>query len=107
MNARTQYARSGDVWSRILVPNGEQSVSVLEFKPGNGEYVITRYALDSTAMDRIRALRRGVDVKACTADADARTILGDQQRDIGAVLPHLPNERLVYSCEHQGAAPAP
>jgi V8-like Glu-specific endopeptidase len=107
MNARTQYARNGDVWTRILVPNGEQNVSVLEFRPGSGEYVVTRYALDAGAMARVRALRRGVDVKACTPDANARTILADQQRDIGAVLPHLPNERLVYACEHQGAAPVP
>jgi V8-like Glu-specific endopeptidase len=106
MNARTQYARNGEIWSRILVPNGEQNVSVLEFRPGSGEYVVTRYALDADAMTRVRALRRGVDVKACTPDANARTILADQQRDIGAVLPHLPNERLVYACEHQAAAPA-
>jgi hypothetical protein len=79
---------------------------VLEFRPGSGEYVVTRYALDADAMTRVRALRRGVDVKACTPDANARTILADQQRDIGAVLPHLPNERLVYACEHQAAAPA-
>jgi len=107
MNARTQYARNGEIWSRILVPNGEQNVSVLEFRPGSGEYVVTRYALDADAMTRIRALRRGVDVKACTPDANARTILADQQRDIGAVLPHLPNERLVYSCTQQAATPAP
>jgi V8-like Glu-specific endopeptidase len=103
MNGRTQYARSGDVWTRILVPNGDENVSVLEFRPGNGEYVVTRYALDADAMARLRALRRGVDVKACTPDADARTILADQQRDINAALPHLPNERLVYACEHQDA----
>jgi V8-like Glu-specific endopeptidase len=107
MNARTQYARSGDVWSRILVPNGEQNVSRLEFRPGSGEYVITRYALDADAMTRVRALRRGVDIKACTADADARTILADQQRDIAAALPRLPNERLVYVCEHQETPAAP
>jgi S1-C subfamily serine protease len=107
MNARTQYARNGEVWNRILVPNSEQNVSVLEFRPGSGDYVITRYALDADAMTRVRALRRGVDVKACTPDANARTILADQQRDIGAVLPHLPNERLVYVCEHQNAPPAP
>ena len=105
MNGRTQYARNGDVWSRILVPNGEQNVSVLEFRPGTGEYVVTRYALDGDTMTRLRALRRGVEVKACTADADQRTILADQQRDIGAALPHLPNERLVYACEHQNDAP--
>ena len=74
-------------------------------RPATGEYVVTRYLLDADAMARVRALRRDVDVKACTADADARTILADQQRDIGAILPHLPNERLVYACEHQGAAP--
>ena len=106
MNGRTQYARSGDVWSRILVPNGEQTVSVLEFHPGDGEYVVTRYALDADTMAHIRALRRDVDVKACTPNDDTRTILADQQRDIGAALPHLPNERLVYTCEHEGAPPA-
>lgn len=107
MNDRTQYARNGDVWTRILVPNGEQAVSVLQFTPGTGEYVVTRYLLDAPTMTRVRALRRDVDVKACTADPEARTILADQQRDIGAVLPHLPNERLVYACEHQPPAAAP
>jgi hypothetical protein len=107
VNARTQYARNGAVWSRILVPSGEQAVSVLQFTPGTGEYVVTRYLLDANAMSRVRALRRDIGVKTCTADAEARTILADQQRDIGAILPNLPNERLVYACESQGAAPAP
>jgi hypothetical protein len=106
MNARTQYARNGETWTRILVPNAEQAVSVLQFTPGTGEYVVTRYLLDAPTMGRVRALRRDVDVKACTADPEARTILADQQRDIGAILPHLPNERLVYACEHRQAAVA-
>ena len=101
VNARTQYARNGDTWTRILVPNDEQAVSVAEFRPGSGEYVVIRYLLDGAAMTRVRALRRGVDVKACTGDAEARTILADQQREIGAILPNLPNERLVYTCAHQ------
>src|SRR6185436_4921920 len=50
VNARTQYARNGEVWSRILVPNGEQAVSVLQFTPATGEYVVTRYLLDARAM---------------------------------------------------------
>jgi V8-like Glu-specific endopeptidase len=104
VNARTQYARNGDVWTRILVPNDEQAVSVAEFRPANGEYVVTRYLLDGQTMGRVRALRRDVGVKACTGDAEARTILADQQREIGAVLPHLPNERLVYSCTHQAGS---
>jgi len=107
VNARTQYARNGEVWTRILVPSGEQAVSVLQFSPGTGDYVVTRYLLDAATMARVRALRRDVDVKSCTPDAEARTILADQQREIDAVLPHLPNERLVYACENQGAAPAP
>jgi S1-C subfamily serine protease len=106
MNARTQYARNGDTWTRILVPASEQAVSVLQFTPATGEYVVTRYLLDAQTMGRVRALRQGVEVKACTADPEARTILADQQRDIGAVLPHLPNERLVYACERRAAAPA-
>ena len=104
VNARTQYARNGDTWSRVLVPAGEQTVSVVEFKPANGEYVVTRYLLDAQAMQRVRALRRDVDIKSCTADQEARTVLADQQREISAVLPRLPNERLVYSCRREGAA---
>lgn len=106
VNGRTQYAREGDTWTRILVPEGEQAVSVLQFKPGSGEYVVTRYLLDAAAMSRVRSLRRGVDVKSCTADNEARTILTDQQREISRLLPQLPNERLVYSCRNQGGAPA-
>jgi len=106
VNARTQYARNGDTWTRILVPNDEQAVSVAQFRPGTGEYVVTRYLLDAAAMARVRALRRDVDVKSCTGDNEARTILADQQREIGAILPRMPNERLVYACENQSGAPA-
>jgi V8-like Glu-specific endopeptidase len=104
VNARTQYARNGESWSRVLVPTGEQAVSVLEFKPAEGEYVVTRYLLDAQAMARVRALRQSVDVKACTADTEARTVLADQLREITAVLPRLPNERLVYRCRSASAA---
>jgi V8-like Glu-specific endopeptidase len=107
VNQRTQYARNGDIWSRVLVPGSEQAVSVLEVKPASGEYVVTRYLLDAQAMERVRALRRNVDVKACTADPEARTVLADQLRDIGALLPRLPNERLVYRCERAAAGAAP
>lgn len=104
VNGRTQYARNGDVWRRVLVPDNEPAVSVLEFRPGSGEYVVSRYQLGTDAMARVRALRRDVNVKSCVADEEARTLLADQQREIGAALPRLPNERLVYSCTNQGAA---
>ena len=101
VNGRTQYARNGESWTRILVPNEEQAVSVLEFRPAAGEYVVTRYLLNAQAMERVRALRRDVGVKTCTNDPEARTILADQLRDISAILPRVPNERLVYSCMPQ------
>ena len=109
VNQRTQYARNGDVWSRILVPTDEPTVAVLEFRPATGEYVVTRYALGAQAMARVRGLRRDVGIKACTADNEARTLLADQQREISAILPRLPNERLVYACENQrgGASAGP
>ena len=106
VNGRTQYARNGEVWTRFLVPNDEPAVSVAEFRPASGEYVVTRYLLDGATMARVRARRRDVEVKACTGDVEARTVLADQQREIGALLPDLPNERLVYACENRGPTPA-
>ena len=103
VNGRTQYAQNGQVWSRILISNEQPVVSVSEFRPSTGEYVLTRYQLDNATMDRVRAARRPNEPRACSADGEARTILADQQRDIAAMLPQLPNERLVYACENQRA----
>ncbi|MGZ8348995.1 MAG: trypsin-like peptidase domain-containing protein [Allosphingosinicella sp.] len=104
VNGRTQYAHNGDVWTRILVPDSEQAVSVLEFRPNNGEYVVTRYQLGAEAMGRVRALRRDVEVKSCTANEESRTVLADQLREIGQILPDLPSERLVYGCVNETPA---
>jgi hypothetical protein len=105
VNGRTQYAQSGGTWTRTLVPQGEQAVAVLDFTPATGEYVVTRYLLDAQGMARVRTLRREIETKACTGDAEARTILADRQREIARVLPRMPNERLVYACENQRGAP--
>jgi V8-like Glu-specific endopeptidase len=106
VNGRTQYAQEGPVWTRVLVPADQRTVSVLQFRPGEGEYVVTRYQLEAAAMERVRAMRRGIDNRACTADLEARTVLADQQREIAAMLPRLPNERLVYTCRRDGATAA-
>jgi V8-like Glu-specific endopeptidase len=106
VNGRTQYAQEGPVWTRVLVPADQRTVSVLQFRPGDGEYVVTRYQLEAAAMERVRAMRRGIDNRACTADLEARTVLADQQREIAAMLPRLPNERLVYSCQRESAPAA-
>lgn len=102
VNGRTQYARNGLVWSRVLVPEDQSAVSVLEFDPSDGEYVVTRYQLGDQTMAQIRGLRRGVDVKTCGASQEARTVLADQQREIQEALPRQPNERLVFACQNQG-----
>jgi hypothetical protein len=98
MNGRTQYARRGDAWSRILVPSQEQTVSVLDYKPSSGEYLVTHYLLGSEEMAKLRSLRRDVEIKSCAADSEQVTILGDRQESIRERLPRVPNERLVYSC---------
>jgi hypothetical protein len=108
VNGRTQYGRNGETWSRILVPEDEQAVSVATFQPGTGEYVVDRYQLGAEAMTRIRQMRQEVDVKSCGASEEARTVMADRQREIAEALPELPNERLVYTCRNQGpATPAP
>jgi V8-like Glu-specific endopeptidase len=101
VNGRTQYAQNGQSWSRILISNEQPVVSVSEFRPATGEYVLTRYQLDNATMERVRGARRANEPASCRGDAEARTILADQQRDIAAMLPQLPNERLVYACENQ------
>lgn len=99
VNQSTQYAKDGEIWRRVLVPNEEQTVSVSEFDPATGEYVVVRYLLSARAMEEARRLRRRVEQKACTGDEEARTRMADQQRDLIQALPDRPNERLVYACE--------
>lgn len=102
VNESTQYARDGEVWRRVLVPNQEQAVSVTEFNPASGEYVVSRYLLSAAQMEEARRLRRRVEQKACTSDAEARLRMTDQQRDLVKALPARPNERLIYSCTPSG-----
>jgi S1-C subfamily serine protease len=98
VNGRTQYARSGDAWSRILVPEDEATVSVTEFRPASGEYVVTRYLMSAEEMTKLRELRSQIELKSCTGDDEALARLEDRQAMIRSALPRLPNERLVYQC---------
>lgn len=102
VNGNTQYVRDGQRWRRILVPNAEQTVTVSEFDPGSGEYVVSRYLLSAPAMTEARRLRQRIEQKSCTADPEALAILADRQRDLAAALPRSPNEQLVYACEAAG-----
>ena len=102
VNGRTQYAQDGEVWHRILVPQADQTVSVHEVRPGAREYVVNRYLLPADAMNRARALRRRIDIPACTAEDAPRAALAAGQEQIRQMLPQLPNERLVYDCSAAG-----
>ncbi|MBO9713215.1 serine protease [Sphingomonas sp.] len=98
INGKTQYAEDGARWQRILVPEQEQTVSVLDYDPASGTYSNTRYLLSAEQMKRARELRAAVVLKACSADQAARGNLVTQQQQIRAALPQQYNEKLVYHC---------
>jgi V8-like Glu-specific endopeptidase len=102
INGRTQYAESGTHWQRILVPDQEANVSVLDFDPATGTYTNTRYLLSSEQMKQARSLRKGVPLKECSSDQAKRAELATQQQNIRTALPGQYNEKLVYKCAPAG-----
>ncbi|MEL6875691.1 MAG: serine protease, partial [Pseudomonadota bacterium] len=98
VNGRTQYARDGGRWSRIFVPNEEQTVTISSFDPERAEYTTERYLLDLMTMTRARDIRQKYGNKACTADAQVLSDIEDMVRAIRVELPGQANERLVYEC---------
>jgi len=102
INGRTQYAEAGTHWQRILVPDQEANVSVLDFDPATGTYTNTRYLLSSEQMKQARALRKGVPLKECSSDQAKRAELATQQQSIRTALPGVYNEKLVYRCAAAG-----
>jgi hypothetical protein len=101
VNGRTQYARHGGAWSRILVPNDEATISVTEFNPATGDYVVTRYLMGAADMQRARALRSQITLGSCASNPEQLGQFADRQNMIRSTLPRLPNERLVYRCTPQ------
>lgn len=107
VNGRTQYGLGSTGWSRILVPNTEDTVSVAAFDPATRTYQTMRYLLDAATMQRARDARAGIEAPTCGADEAAARRFGQQQDAISALLPPEPNEKLVYRCsEAQPAAAA-
>lgn len=98
VNDRTQYGRDGAKWSRIFVPNQEQTVTISSFRPDRSEFTTERYLLGLDAMLKARSIRQKYGNKACTADAEALTDIEDMVKAIRAELPGQANERLVYEC---------
>jgi len=81
----------------VLVPEAEQTVSLLSFDPATRTYANTRYLMSAAGMTAARAAR-GDTPRQCTTDPAAITRLVGQQSAVRATLPPLPNEKLVYSC---------
>lgn len=99
INGRTQYAETGrGGWQRILVPDQEATVSVLDFDPATSTYTNTRYLLSAAQMQKARQLRSAVTLKTCSADPAQRAALASQQQSIRTALPQRYNEKLVYRC---------
>lgn len=105
INGRTQYAESGTNWQRILVPDQDQTVSVLVWDPLTKTYTNTRYLLSSAQMTKARQLRSGVELKTCSADQAARAGLATQQQGLRSALPGIYNEKLVYRCSAAPSGP--
>ncbi|VVT04886.1 Trypsin [Sphingomonas sp. EC-HK361] len=98
VGGRTQFAEDGARWTRVAVPDAEQTVSILSFDPVSRDYTNTRYLLGAQGMAAARAARGDGKPAMCTADPAARAALAAKQAAIRAVLPPLPNEKLVYTC---------
>lgn len=98
INGRTQYSEDGERWLRVLVPEQDATVSVLDYDPQAHTYTNTRYMLSAEQMARARQLRTQVTLKQCSSDQAARGQLATRQQEIRAALPPAYNEKLVYTC---------
>jgi serine protease Do len=99
INARSQYANNGGVWTRSFVPNNDPQVSVISFDAGQSQYRIERYLLGLDAMQKIRDARKRYNVNSCSANAAVQAKVSDMNEAVRNVLPPQPNEVLVFACE--------
>lgn len=98
VNDRTQYGRDADGWTRVFVPNEDQSVSINRFDPETREFRTENFQLGLTAMQTARKIRARYSNNACTTEPDAMADLEDMQKALRQALPAQPNEVLVYAC---------
>jgi hypothetical protein len=97
VNGRTQYGLSGGKWTRLFVPDTEETISVNSYDPDSKTFKTERYLLSRATMEQARAERRKYHPPACSA-GNAASELGEMQSAVVSLLPDRPNERLVYSC---------
>ncbi|MCT2558357.1 serine protease [Tsuneonella sp. YG55] len=102
VNGRTQYGFADGKWTRLFVPNDEDTIAVNSFDPETKVFRIDRYPLPQSAMARARAARGAYQAPACGAP-NAAGQLGEKQSGVVALLPRQANERLVYACRAKGS----
>ena len=99
VNGKTQYGLAQDGWSRILVPNGEDTIAVTHYDPDTHSYTVERFLMGIDDMNRARAERSKISYPTCGANPDLARQLGAAQAAIKALLPVEPNERMRYTCQ--------
>ena len=97
VNGRTQYGFADGTWTRLFVPDEEDTVSVNSFDPDSRTFRTDRFPLSQSAMAKARSARAAYKAPVCGADG-AASALGEMQTGVVALLPAQPTERLVYSC---------
>lgn len=97
VNSRTQYGRVGGKWTRVLVPNESDVVSVVTIEPDERLYTVERFLIGRTAMEAARTARQSYSPPTC-GSPEAATKLGDMQGSVTSKLPDSPNERYIYNC---------
>ena len=97
VNGRTQYGFAEGRWTRLFVPNDEDTVSVNSFDPASRTFRTDRFPLSQSAMARAREARAAYQAPQCGAE-NAASELGEMQSGVTALLPAQPTERLVYAC---------
>lgn len=97
VNGRTQYGFAEGRWTRLFVPNDEDTVSVNSFDPDTRTFRTDRFPLSQSAMAKARTARAAYTAPVCGADSAAAN-LGEMQSGVTALLPAQATERLVYTC---------
>lgn len=87
VNGRTQYGLSGDGWSKLLAPQGEDTVTIAAFDPVTSTYRQDRFLLDYETMGKVRTERARYPAPACGAGDEAARHLGEAQSAARALLP--------------------
>jgi hypothetical protein len=99
VNGKTQYGLAQDGWSRVLVPNGEDTIAVTHYDPDTHGYTVERFLMGIDDMNRARAERARISIPPCGASEDLARQFGEAQSAIKALLPSVPNERMRYNCQ--------